>query len=159
MNSDEDTEFSDNEDLANQMPLKVNPSDTSIYSGLPVLKVLTDNDLIGYAKARFRKAEKNEIPWPPLMQLIFQWTKDDNISEHCQAMVELLLNVPIQLCIRFDDKSSTNCLNLNDPDVYIPYRSKHFVRAKDLVDRLLSSGLLTPNDIRPKAKRVLFTNS
>ncbi len=163
---DQDDDFDDEpiEELTNQVPLSAK-KDRSIYSGQKALKVLTNNDIVRYLQARLALAESNEIHWPPIMRLIFMKANIENInlSEMTIGTIEMLLNVPLQVSLTFGTTKTTTeqgtieetCrVNLNDPDVFIPYKGGLFVEAISFIKVLFKEKFLTIDDIRPTARKL-----
>ena len=117
--------------------------------GLPI-KILTENDIIGYIQERFRQAEKNAIHWLPLMRLISKRTPD--MPELMIGTVELFLNVPVQLTIVFEN------YRLRIDECIIPYDGRLFIDARRYVQTLLSEGFISIDEIREQAKQFVIHN-
>lgn len=147
MESDDEYAGEDIPELDNQAPLPT--KEHSVYSGKPALKVLTPNDIVRYAQARIHLAEEKAIEWPPIMRLVFQ--KATNMTELTMCMLELLLDVPIQVRLTFGKDSF---IDLNDPEVHIPYNNMLFAEATAYAKHLLKEGFLTTNDVRPNARKL-----
>jgi hypothetical protein len=114
------------------------------------INILTENDIVGYLQERFRREEGNELPWSPTMLMIFK--RHPGLSEYIYGTIELLLDLPIQLDIVFDSYQ----ININDPDVIIPFEGRMFVEARKLVRMMLEEDkpLITLDDIRLTARHL-----
>lgn len=155
MSSDDD----DDRDIGNEMDDDEMEIDMEIdserrtqnFSHNPI-KVLTENDVVGYLKERIRLAELNEIYWCPLMLTIFK--KYPNLSDAMVGTVELMLNIPIQLNVLFE----TYEIDLNDIEVIIPFEGRVFVKAKQFVNLILREKLISLSDIRERALHLFIEN-
>lgn len=141
--SDTDSETEYNNDY---VPVRDVPSKVSSKSH--PIKLLTENDVIGYVQERFRLGEINEIYWSPLMLRIFKHYSFVAQWEYRIGLVELMLNVPLQLNVVFDSYT----LDLNDTSVIIPYDGRLFIDSKLFVKKLLEDKFITLDDIRERSK-------
>jgi hypothetical protein len=161
--SDKNNSESDNDLLNEEADDCVSHNEyLSIYTGQAVSKIVTETDLLKYLQDRFRLAEKKELPWPPIMLLVFNKNQHENMSEYLLGTIELILEGPIQLNLVFSDDPANSDhsvkIDLNDEDVVIPFAGRMFVPAKEVIRDMLDKVRephLTIDDIRPRA-RFLF---
>ena len=149
--SDDETEVI--QELVNQSPLK-RSNMCSVYSGriIPV-GVIGENDLAAYCIGRLQAAEVGLAQWPPLMRLVIDkaYRDERTLNESTMALIEVLLNVPLQVRLVFGQSR----VDLNDPNLFIPFRSDLFYEAAGYVRSLLRDKTLVISDIRLSA-RCLF---
>jgi hypothetical protein len=106
-----------------------------------------------YAIDRMLLAQKNILVWPPIMYRIFQHFDSGKFKrmylwdERNIAMLELLLDVPIQLGIKY--KETEELIDLNVPGSFDP-NNVAFVEAEEILNDLLEDGVISKQECRFK---------
>lgn len=118
-------------------------------------RIATTTCLHQYAILRFRGAENNLYQWPPIMLDVIRYLNNDYPrgklnNEINVAMVELMLKVPIWLCMPYDMNGQQMKLRLTDPGV-LDFSGQSFVEAIEIVKDLLEASKLQDTDLRRSA--------
>jgi hypothetical protein len=126
---------------------------TSIFA---VARVATVTCLHQYAIERIQGAEKRTLPWPVLMLEVIDYLNNRYqrvklVSERNLAMLELLLDVPIQLKLINGDTE----LKLSDPGV-LDFSGYSFHEALEILRDLLREGIVKRENLRVPYEMVIL---
>lgn len=108
----------------------------------PISKLLTTTCLHKYAIERVEGAQSGIFLWPPIMLDVIEYLNTDYkrkklVTERNLAMVELMLDVPLWLCIPYKEGEISKELKLSKPGV-LDYSGQSFVEAIEIVTDLLT---------------------
>ena len=154
MSDSEQSYESDQDDR--EEPLEERHTEENTYMNkeaflFPISPVATDTCLYGYAIARVKGAEnENQLPWHPIMLPILaflqeKYERPNLVTELSLAMLELLLNVPVQIKIRYGNDGDE--LRLGDPNV-LNFNAQPFDKSLIIMKDLLKLGFVKREQLR-----------
>ena len=152
--TDDDDDSSSEEENENLLEEQENTEEVQGSRLLP-LTIATVTCLHKYAISRMEGAVNKSLPWPPLMLVIItylnrKYQRRELITERNLAMLELLLDVPIQLQI----KRGKDKIDLND-DSSLDFSGMSFVEALEILRDLRNLNVIKDNQIRKDALKML----
>lgn len=159
MNESEETDNGDNssseEEIEENLLEEQDNTEEVQGSRLLPLTIATVTCLHKYAISRMEGAVDKSLPWPPLMLVIItylnrKYQRHELVTERNLAMLELLLDVPIQLQI----KRGTHKIDLND-DSSLDFSGMSFVEALEILRDLRSLNVIKDNQIRKGVLKML----
>lgn len=129
------------------------------------VKIATTTCIYKYAIDRIRGAEDETIPWTPIMIIIIDilhksYPLQELITEKNLAVLELLLDVPIQLTLIYNSQTSNPIEVKLEEEGVMDFSGQAFVEPKIILEWLLEKEIINHDDLRnasPSKNRQTFS--